>query len=148
MSGAAATGRALGVDLGARRIGIALTDPERVIASPHDVLIRAARRRDDHRAIVELARSEGATTIVVGLPRRLSGDIGTAAQAVLDEVEELRAEAAPDIEVVVYDERLTTVVADRAMRETGASSRQRRGAVDKVAAAVLLSDWLEAGRER
>lgn len=138
------TGRVLGVDLGERRIGLALTDPDRVIASPHAVLARSGRRHDDHAEILRTAREAGAGTIVVGLPRSLSGDLGPAAQAVLEEVEELRAAAGDSVRIDVYDERLTTVVAERALRDAGVASRKRRARVDKVAAAVLLQGWLVA----
>jgi putative Holliday junction resolvase len=139
-------GRALGVDLGERRIGLALSDPGRVIASPHAVLARGRDRSGDHAEIVRIARAHGVSTIVVGLPRTLAGGVGPAARAVLDEVDELRAAAGAGIEVEVYDERLTTVVADRALREGGVGGRERRARVDKVAAAVLLQGWLEAQR--
>lgn len=138
------SGRALGVDLGTRRIGLALTDPERVIASPFQVLERSPRRSTDHAAMLAIARAHDVAVMVVGLPRSLSGGIGPAAQAVLDEVEELRRAAADELEIVVYDERLTTVVAEGALRDSGVRARDQRAVVDKVAAAVLLQGWLEA----
>ncbi len=138
--------RVLGVDLGTKRIGLALTDPGRTIASPHDVLVRAATRALDHRAIVAAARQHDVSTIVVGLPVSLSGTHGPAARAALVEVDELRATAAGDaIDVVVHDERLTTVTAERSLREAGMRGNARRDVVDKVAAAVILQSWLEAG---
>ena len=77
------TGRALGVDLGARRIGLALSDRTRTVAAPHEVLRRGADHAQDHEAIVSIAREEGVTTIVVGLPLSLSGKSGPAARAAL-----------------------------------------------------------------
>jgi RNase H-fold protein (predicted Holliday junction resolvase) len=68
-----AVGRVLGVDLGERRIGLALSDPTRTVASPHDVLTRSGDRTADHQAILAAAAAAGATTIVVGLPVSLSG---------------------------------------------------------------------------
>jgi putative Holliday junction resolvase len=144
LAGSSPSGRVLGVDLGERRIGLALSDPGRVVASPLRVLERAARRRDDHRAILDTARAEGADVVVVGLPRALSGGSGPAATAALAEVEELRALAGGDMTIEVYDERLTTVVAERALQEAGVRGRRRRGVVDKVAAAVMLQGFLDS----
>ena len=91
----AAVSAVLGVDLGERRIGLAVTDPSGVLASPHDTLERAVGRvDDDHRAIVAAAADVGATRIVVGLPRSLSGKLGPAARSVLDEVDGASAEVA------------------------------------------------------
>jgi putative pre-16S rRNA nuclease len=134
--------RALGVDLGERRIGLALSDPSRTVASPHDVLRRSGDRDVDRRAIVAAARSAGASVIVVGLPLSLSGKVGPAARAALDEVEALRT-LAPGIDVVVHDERLTTVTAERALDEGRVRRGDRRDVVDKIAAAVMLQSWLE-----
>jgi putative holliday junction resolvase len=137
--------RALGVDLGERRIGLALSDPSRTVASPHEVLRRSGDPALDRQSIVRIAREVGANVIVVGLPLSLSGRTGPAARAALAEVEELRA-AAGDIEVVVHDERLTTVTAERALGEARMRRAARRRVVDKVAAAVMLQSWLDRAR--
>ena len=138
--------RALGVDLGSVRIGLALSDPSRTVASPHEVLARAKDHAIDHRAIVHAAQDVGAATIVVGLPLSLSGGKGPAAKAALAEVEELRAVAAPaGITVVMHDERLTTITAERALNEARVKRADRKQVVDKVAAAVMLQAWLDAG---
>ena len=139
---ATAATRALGVDLGERRIGLALSDPSRTVASPHEVLRRSGDPVTDRRVIVETARAQGANVIVVGLPLSLSGGAGPAARAALEEVEALRA-IAGDIEVTVHDERLTTVTAERALIEGRVRREARRRVVDKVAAAVMLQSWLE-----
>jgi putative Holliday junction resolvase len=138
------TTRALGVDLGARRIGLALSDPTRTVASPHEVLSRGRDHAGDHAAIVAIARESSATTIVVGLPLSLTGRLGPAARATLAEIEELRAEASPHgIDVVAHDERLTTVTAERSLGEARVRRAERRRVVDKVAAAVMLQSWLD-----
>ena len=137
--------RALGVDLGTRRIGLALSDPSRTLATPHEVLRRSGDPASDRRAIVDTARRQDANVIVVGLPLSLSGRSGPAARAALEEVEALRA-VAGDIEVTVHDERLTTVTAERALTEAGLRREARRRVVDKVAAAVMLQSWLEQAR--
>jgi putative pre-16S rRNA nuclease len=138
--------RAMGVDLGSRRIGLALSDPTRTVASPHDVLARSGDEARDHDAIVAAARAHDVTTIVVGLPLSLSGEAGPAAKATLAEVEALRGVAgAANIDVVVHDERFTTVTAERSLNEARMRREARRRVVDKVAAAVMLQSWLESG---
>jgi putative Holliday junction resolvase len=138
--------RVLAVDLGSKRIGLALSDPTRTVASPHAVLPRGPDHAADHAAILTVAREAGAGTIVVGLPLSLSGRDGPAAHAARAEAEELRAAAGSDVEVVLYDERLTTVTANAALDEARVRGDARKHVVDKVAAAVLLQAWLERNR--
>jgi putative Holliday junction resolvase len=133
--------RVLGVDLGSRRIGVAVTDATATLASPLTVIERSASREADHRAIAELCRAEGAQRIVVGLPLSLSGAVGPAAQAALEEVEAISAVVGVPVET--YDERFTTVEANRSMVAANRSARARRRDIDKVAAAVMLQAWLE-----
>ncbi|MGQ0825753.1 MAG: Holliday junction resolvase RuvX [Actinomycetota bacterium] len=139
-------GRALGVDLGVRRIGLALSDPSRTVSSPHAVLIRSGDAATDRDAIIAAAREAHASTIVVGLPLSLSGKAGPAAREALAEIDALRRASGDAFEVVAHDERLTTVVAERALREARMKPDARRRVVDKVAAAVMLQSWLEANR--
>lgn len=134
----------MGVDLGSRRIGLALSDPGGHIASPYSVLQRAKQQVDDHRAIVAVARENDAVLIVVGLPISLSGELGPAARATLEEVAALRTTAGADLPVETYDERLTTVTAERSLKEARMTRDERRRVVDKVAAAVMLQSWLES----
>jgi putative Holliday junction resolvase len=141
--------RVLGVDLGERRIGLAVTDPSGVLASPHATLTRAAERADDHRAIVDAATAVDATRIVVGLPRSLDGALGPAARSVLDEVAAITDVArAVGIEVDTYDERFSTMIAQRNLREATPRRTKRRRAqresIDASAAAVILQSWLDA----
>jgi putative Holliday junction resolvase len=136
-------GRVLGIDLGSVRIGVALSDPTRTVASPHTVLARGRDHEADHRAIVELVSTEEVTTIVVGLPLSLSGATGPAARAAEVEMDELRTVVGPGVEVVAHDERLTTVTAERSLGEARLSRAERREVVDKVAAAVMLQSWLD-----
>jgi putative holliday junction resolvase len=139
--------RVLGVDLGSRRVGLALSDPSGVVASPYSVMERSGDRAADHRAIVAVAREADADRIVVGLPLSLRGDTGPAARAVLEEVEALRGQA-EGMTVVTHDERLTTTSAERGLREAGVGGRERRAVIDKVAAAVLLQSYLDSPRWR
>jgi putative pre-16S rRNA nuclease len=147
-----ATGRVLGVDLGTRRIGLALSDPLRITAGPLAVIERSGDRAADHGAILDSAREHEATRIVVGLPLSLAtGRPGPAARSVLDEVAELarRAERIePPLAVETYDERLSTVSAEAALSAGGVKASARRGVVDKVAAAVILQSWLDGQRRR
>jgi putative holliday junction resolvase len=136
-------GRVLGVDLGSRRIGVALSDPDGRVATPHTVIERSGDLVADHRTILARAREAGASRVVVGLPLSLSGDVGPAARAVLGEVDSLRALAGGEVTVETHDERLTTVIAERGMRAAGASPRARRRNVDASAAAVMLQSYLE-----
>jgi putative holliday junction resolvase len=139
--------RILGVDLGSRRIGVAVSDPGATIAIPSSVVQRSGDRSTDHRAIVGAAREAEAGMIVVGLPLSLSGRAGPAARAALAEVEELRALAEPfGIAVDTYDERLTTVIAHRRLDAAHVKGRARRRVVDEVAAAVMLQSYLDARR--
>jgi len=140
--------RILGVDLGSRRIGLALSDPSGAVATPHLVLQRSGDPAADHRAITAVAREAGADRIVVGLPLSLSGDAGPAARAVLDEVEALRAEAGEGMGVETHDERLTTVIAERGLRASGTRRRRRRAVVDEAAAAVMLQSFLDRSAPR
>jgi putative holliday junction resolvase len=137
-------GRVLGVDLGSRRIGLAVSDPAGRVATPLAVIERSGDDAADRRTIVARAREAGASRIVVGLPLSLSGDVGPAARAVLEEVDALRAEAGAAITVETHDERLTTVIAERELRGAGARRDARRRAVDPAAAAVMLQSYLEA----
>jgi putative Holliday junction resolvase len=143
--------RVLGVDLGARRIGLALSDPLGLLAGPLSVLQRTGDRRADHAAILRAATENEATLIVVGVPLSLAtGRPGPAARATLDEVTELAERAAaldPPIAVDTHDERLTTVTAQRSLATGGVRAKDRRAVVDKVAAAVMLQAWLD-GRPR
>lgn len=136
-------GRAIGVDLGERRIGLAISDVDRSVAVPLGTLERSGARRSDHETLLARARQEAADTLVVGLPLTMDGEVGTAARRVLSEVDELRRVVGEELEVEVQDERLSTVTADRRMAETGAGGRARRRRVDESAAAVILQAYLD-----
>jgi putative Holliday junction resolvase len=133
--------RVLALDLGTKRIGVAVSDPTGTLASPLEVLTRSGDRALDHQRIGQLVADTGAERVVVGLPLSLDGSIGPAAAAVLEEVHELAA--ALGVPVETYDERLTTVTADRALSERGLRAEARRRVVDKAAATVLLQAWLD-----
>ena len=136
--------RALGIDLGSKRIGVALSDSAGSVATPYEVVARSGDRQRDHRRIADLAAEAGARCLVVGLPLSLDGSDGPAATAARAEAEELAA--ATGLPVELWDERLTTVTADRDLRALDLSAPARRRVVDKVAAAVLLQAWLDHRR--
>ena len=135
--------RALGVDLGSRRVGVAVGEDRSGLAFPREALLRASRsaggRAEDHRRLAALAAAEEVDVVVVGLPRSLDGSLGPAARGALLEVDELRDALAVPVEV--HDERLTTVAADQALAGAGVRTRERRSSIDSAAAAVLLESW-------
>lgn len=136
--------RVIALDLGSRRIGVAVSDPSGTLASPFQVLLRSGDPAADHRAIANIVDEVGAELIVVGLPLSLSGHEGAAAQGARAEADVLAAAVAVPVELL--DERLTTVAADRSMQRAGKAGRARRKVVDQAAATVLLQSWLDRGR--
>jgi len=131
--------RILAVDWGARRIGMAVSDPLGVIASPLPTL----EIRGEAQAVARVAdtiRELEADAVIVGLPLTLSGARGEAAEAAERFAARLRE--ACDVPVSLYDERLTSALAERRLRESGAKLRRRKGRVDQGAAAALLESWL------
>ena len=137
--------RILGVDLGSRRIGLAVSDPSGTIASAAGRIDRSGDDARDRRAIVAAAVEAEATVVVLGLPKEMSGRRGPAARAAESEARELRL-LAPELTVELHDERLTTVIAERTMVGAGVRRRDRRRHIDGVAAAVMLQSYLDAAR--
>ena len=138
--------RALGVDLGSKRIGIAVSDITGTVASPLTVVQRSKSRRHDLLEIARIATEEEVDVVVVGLPLSMSGEMGTAARAAAAEAERLATVVGVPVET--HDERLTTVTAERALMEADLRAPDRRKVVDKVAAAVMLQAWLDARAAR
>lgn len=135
----------LALDLGARRIGVAVSDSDGRVATPVTVVARHPDRPRLHREIGELVAEWEAELVVVGLPIDLRGDVGPAATGVLAEVEDLRAVL--PVPVAVHDERMTTRIAERSLQDRGdMDGRDRRKVIDMVAASVILQDWLDARR--
>ena len=138
--------RALGLDLGERRVGVALCDSAGTVATPVETLVRTGDPDRDLRAIADQVHQWGAEIVVVGLPISLDGSEGPAARTARAETG--RLERLLEVPVVSYDERLTTVIAERSLMEQQMKGPQRRGVVDQVAAAVMLQSWLDAGMPR
>ncbi len=134
--------RALGVDLGSRRIGVALSDSEGRMALPFDTVVRTGDRFSEHRQLAELVAEAEAEIVIVGMPFSLDGSEGPAAERARKEVAQLGRTISVPIET--YDERFTTVTADHALREADMGGRQRRKVIDKTAAAVMLQAWLDS----
>lgn len=135
--------RILGVDLGKRRVGLALSDETQMLATALETL--DGRDRDGLvGALRERIRTHGIAEVVVGHPRRTDGTVGPEARAAEQFAERLRT--ACEVEVHLQDERLTSVQANRAMQEAGARGRERREAVDRVAAVLILQAFLDRRR--
>lgn len=133
-------GRVLGLDLGDARIGVAISDDRRRIAVPLGTVRTGAPA--DVKAIADLVRGHDVTLVVIGHPLHLSGDAGERAHHAERFAEAL--DAFLDVPVLLQDERLSSVEADRALRQAGASGRERRRTVDRSAATVILQAWLDA----
>ena len=133
-------GRVLGLDVGDKRIGLALSDSGGILASPLTI-IEHTTETSDIAAILKIAQERGAERIIVGLPRLMNGDIGPQAQKVQAFTEAIRAHT--QIPIEYRDERLTTVTAQRLHQETSFRKKKRIIRYDAMAAAVILQDYLE-----
>jgi putative Holliday junction resolvase len=136
--------RAIGLDLGQRRIGVALSDSAGTMATPYELVTRSGDRGRDHARIAELVEEADAEVVVVGLPLSLDGTRGPAAEAAETEAEELRNRLS--VPVTLWDERLSTVEAARRLRAAGIRRDKARRTIDQVAATVILQAWLDANR--
>ena len=134
------SGRVLALDVGDKRIGIAVSDAPRLIATPHSVYTRVGYS-PDVKHVSRLCEELGADLVVCGLPRNMDGSIGFQAEKVKAFAEKLKEAG---LEVVFQDERLSTVSAHQALIEGGMRRDDRKGLVDKVAAAVILQQYLDS----
>ena len=134
-------GRVLAIDLGTKRIGIALSDPTATVASPLETFPATGPRRAVDR-VSELCRRHDVETVVVGWPRNMDGSRGPAAREAEAFAERLRA--ALRVPVELWDERLSTAAAERALLEAGLRRDKRRESRDRVAAALILQGYLDA----
>lgn len=133
--------RILALDLGTVRIGIALSDPTGTVAGPLETIAHRERRKDVA-AVAALARTHGAERIVLGWPRNMDGTSGPAARRAEAFAEALRKVAG--VPVDLWDERLSTVAADRALRDADVKRERRRALRDQIAAALILQGYLTA----
>ena len=134
--------RALGIDPGTKRIGLALSDISGTIASPHSVMQRSKSRQHDLDQLARFVQVEEVEVIVVGLPLNMDGSMSKSAKAATALGRQLASVTGVPVEM--HDERRTTAQADRDMLDAGLNALERRQVVDKVAAAIMLQSWLDA----
>jgi putative Holliday junction resolvase len=137
-------GRVLGIDPGERRIGIAVSNEDRTVATPLEV-VTVTEAFDHRRRIGAIAAEWEVVGLVVGLPRHLDGREGTSAEAARAEGDALGDTTG--LPVAFYDERLTSVTAERSLTASGVPASKQRGKVDMLAAAVLLQAFLDSTTE-
>ncbi|MBI5464138.1 MAG: Holliday junction resolvase RuvX [Ignavibacteriales bacterium] len=137
----ASVGRLMGVDYGSQRIGLALSDPLGIIAQPLETIPNDPNTVS---AIVKLSSQQGVVGVVVGMPLNLKGEIGAKAKEVEAFIQTLKENL--DIDVVCWDERFTSTIAQHTLRSMGTTKRQRRedkGRIDAMAAALILQSFLD-----
>ena len=132
--------RALGIDLGDARVGIAVSDDLGMLAHQLETIQVKAGRVVER--ILEISKEKETRTIVVGMPRNMDGTFGPAAQKAREFIEALKSQTA--CLVVPWDERLTTVSAQRSLHEAGKNAKAQRAVIDQVAAQILLQSWLDS----
>ena len=132
----------LGIDYGRARIGLAISDDLQLLAHPLETVAAGKKALDRIAAII---REREIDKVVVGIPRKMSGELGPAANEVLEFVQKLRA--AIPCDVVNWDERLTTASANRLLQDAGKKTRTSRSYIDQVAAQIILQGFLDRQRE-
>jgi putative holliday junction resolvase len=132
--------KALGIDLGDARIGVAASDDLGMLAHPLETI--PATKGDPIARILELAASRGAAAIVIGMPRNMDGTYGPAATKAKEFIEKLRD--LTTLQIIAWDERLSTVAAQRSLQEAGRNTRNQKSVIDQVAAQIILQGWLDA----
>ncbi len=138
--------RALGLDVGSKTIGVALTDEAGIAAHPLTVLERAGNSGDSA-AIAAIVAQNGVTDVVVGMPYELSGRVGHRGRTVQQFIKALAA-ALATIPIHEQDERFTTAEAERVLIDADVSRAKRKDVIDQQAAALILQTWLDAYRKR
>jgi len=137
-------GRRLGIDVGSVRVGVAVSDPDGILATPVETVRRD--RTDRHlRRLTQLAAELEVVEVIVGLPRTLSDRTGPSAEDAISLAEDLARRVAPT-PVRMADERLTTVTAQRSLREAGVRARGQKAMIDQAAAVGILQNWLDQRR--
>ena len=134
--------RALGIDLGEARIGLAISDELGMLAHPLET-IHLKEIKDPLAHVAGIVERDRVGTIVLGMPRNMDGTYGPAAEKSRAFAEQLRARL-PEHEVKLWDERLTSVAAQRALHESGRNVKQSRAVIDQVAAVMILQGWLDS----
>jgi putative Holliday junction resolvase len=136
----------LGVDVGSVRIGVAVSDPDAILATPVETVARDKKKTDRHlRRLAALVAEHNVVEVVVGLPRTLKDRAGSAAEDATDVADALARLIAP-VPIRLADERLTTVTATRSLREAGVRAKNQRNVIDQAAAVAILQGWLDQRR--
>jgi len=133
--------RILGLDVGSKTIGMAVSDELELVANTLFTLQRKGMEQDLRRLAAVIAEQE-VGAIVVGLPKNMNGSLGPSAQMVLELVEELKRTIAPP--VITWDERLSNVAAEKALLEADMSRKKRKKVIDQVAAVLILQGYLDS----
>ena len=131
--------RILGIDLGSVRIGLALSDELGWMAHPFQTLSRSPKSIQE---ILQIANEKNVTTMIIGLPRNMNGTYGPAAEQCRTFAEQLQA--LTTINVILWDERLTTAMASRQLQAAGRNQKEQRSIIDQAAAQQILQDWMDA----
>lgn len=132
--------RALGIDLGDARVGVAVSDELGMLA--HPLVTLSVREGRVAERVAALAAEKSAATIIVGMPRNMNGSFGPAAEKSRAFIAELTP--LTPAKIIAWDERLTTVSAERSLRDAGRKAREQRAVIDQVAAQILLQSWLDS----
>ncbi len=138
-------GRRLGIDVGSVRIGVAVSDPDGILATPVETVSRDRRSGKHLRRLTRLIDEHQAVEVVVGLPRTLADRAGSSAQDAVELADLLAGQISP-VPVRLVDERFTTVTAQRSLREAGVRAKGQRSVIDQVAAVGILQNWLNQRR--
>ncbi|EGD56056.1 Holliday junction resolvase RuvX [Gordonia neofelifaecis] len=137
-------GRRIAIDVGSVRVGVAVCDPDGILATPVET-VRRSKDGADVARIVDLITEYDAVGVVIGLPRTLRGEEGPAVRAARYFGRQLASEA-EGVSIEFYDERLTTVTATTALRASGVKAKDARAVIDQAAAVAILQGWLDAQR--
>jgi putative Holliday junction resolvase len=132
--------KALGIDLGDARVGVAVSDDLGMLAHPLETI--STQSTNVVKRVLALAGERSVETIIVGMPRNMNGSHGPAADKAKAFIEELRRETT--LPIMAWDERLSTVSAQRALQEAGRNTRKQKSVIDQVAAQIILQSWLDS----
>ncbi|MGV9711159.1 Holliday junction resolvase RuvX [Gordonia sp. NPDC003424] len=138
-------GRRLGIDVGSVRIGVAVCDPDGILATPVETVARTPKTDGDIGRIAAIAEEYEVVGVIVGMPKTLRNERGAAADAAREFGDRLATRLAP-IPVEYSDERLTTVTAAQSLRASGRDARSARAVIDQAAAVAILQGWLDTRR--
>lgn len=137
--------RVMGLDVGSKTIGIAISDPDRIVSQPFAVIKRAGCKHDIDQ-LCQVVDEKEVSLIVVGLPKRTDGSLGKSAMQVMEFIKVLEKHVS--VPLVTWDERFSTNAAERALIFQDVSRQKRKGVIDSVAAAIILDGYLDYLRQR